>query len=163
MKRKGNCILGIMLALSSIFMFSCEKESETYYDKLVRIEIPTNGNSTTSSEWSRNIPGYNLSDFSKEDYRNVDSIVFVSTMRSDYVGNIYNSAKCIVELMNMTDTVAIENSLIESKSVVLDYFYSKNIYNSLPSKRIDLGIRIRSEIEGIPVFYGYSYLYIYRH
>jgi hypothetical protein len=128
-------------------------------DNLVRLTIANNGIRTSSTDWYiSEYPTYNFPDFNKNDYGNIDSIVFVPSLHSDNSNN-----KCIVELYNITDGISIENSQIESNSIGWDFYYSENIYNYLPSKTIDIGVRIKSENNGQYVSTGIiSYLYIYR-
>jgi hypothetical protein len=128
-------------------------------DKLIRLTIAHDGISTSSTEWYiSEYPTYNFHDFNKNDYGNIDSIVFVPSLHSDNSNN-----KCIAELYNITDGLSIENSQVESSSTGWDFHYSENIYETLPSKTIDIGIRIKSENNGQNVSTGIvSYLYIYR-
>jgi len=129
-------------------------------DNLVRLIISRHDVSSNDTSWFINTyPTYNFPDFSKEDYNNVDSIIFVPSMHT-YDTN----TKCIVELYNITDGLSIENSQIESNIPGYNFHYSKNIFDFLPSKRIDLGVRIKSEHYGVGVTTGVaSYLYIYKH
>jgi len=142
----------------------CKKETiikETVInDKLLRIEVGRNGISSLDTSWIMSeFPTYNLPDFNKNDYKNVDSIIFVPSMYSDTSIN-----KCIVELFNITDSVSIKNTIVESNSSDWGFRYSKNIYDALPDKRIFLGMRIKSEHKDFYVSTGIvSYIYIYRH
>ena len=170
-----NCIAGGIKIISGIDLdnnnildeneiqdsaFICHgNDGSLYYDKLVRLVISYHGITTTSANWDLiSSTTHRLSDFNRDDYGLVDSIIFGPPI---YTENSNNT--CIVELYNLTDGVPIQNSMIETNNTEAQYHYSTNIYEYLPSKRIDLGIRIRSEIEGQRVFVGeISYLYIYR-
>lgn len=129
-------------------------------DKWIRFVIAHYHIGTSSEEWYLSAdPTYNFPDFNKNYFQNVDSIIFVPSLNT-----IDPYTKCIVELYNITDQVPIQNSLVESYSQGWNFSYSKNIYDYLPDKKIDLGMRIRSEKEGNFVSTGMvSYLYIYKH
>jgi hypothetical protein len=141
--------------------YLCNVDS-TYnnHDNLLRLVVGRHGIWAFSTEWViSEYPTYDFPAFCKLDYDNVDSIIFVPSMHTNDPGT-----KCIVELYNKTDGISIENSLIESNMPGYNFHYSRNIYDYLPSNRIDLGIRIKSEHDGVVVYTGIvSYLYIYRH
>ena len=101
---------------------------------------------------------WNFPDFNKEDYKGVDSIVFVCVLKThDPRNSVY------AQLYNATDKVEINNSTVESTSTNWKYVYSKNIMEDLPSKKINLTVRIRTETNPIAVDIGpVSYLYIYK-
>jgi hypothetical protein len=130
------------------------------HDNLLRLVVGRHGVSAYSTDWViSEYPTYNLPDFYKGDYNNVDSIIFVPSMHTNDP-----STKCIVELFNITDGLTIENSLVESNMSGYNFHYSMDIYDFLPAKRIDLGVRIKSEHDDIGVTTGIvSYLYIYKH
>lgn len=130
-----------------------------YSDKLIRLTIANNGIGTSSTEWYiSEYPTFNYPDFNKNDFGNIDSIIFVPSLHTDFSNN-----KCIAELYNITDGLPIGNSQIETNSTGWDFHYSENIYDNLPNKTIDIGIRIKSENNGKSVSTGIvSYLYIYR-
>lgn len=135
-------------------------EAYNNHDKLLRIPIARHGIPAFSTEWVVSWePTFSILDFHKDDYVGVDSIVFVPSLSTGDSNN-----KAIVELYNKTDDEPIENSHIESNSTGYNYHYSKDIYDDLPSKRIELGIRIKSETDGVAVATGLvSYLFIYKH
>lgn len=129
-------------------------------DKLIRLVVGRHDVGTASTTWVvSQYPTFNFPDFCKEDYNNVDSIIFVPSMHTKNP-----NTKCIVELFNFTDGVSIENSTVESNKPGYNFHYSKDIYEFLPAKRIDIGVRVRSEHNGVSVTTGIvSYLYIYKH
>jgi hypothetical protein len=66
------------------------------------------------------------------------------------------------KLYNMTDNVSFNNSLVSSNSSLPVIVYSRNIYNDLPKKDIDLGVELYSDVEGKGGAISYSYLILYR-
>jgi len=129
-------------------------------DNLIRLVVSRHDVNTSSTDWVINqYPTFNLPDFCKEDYSNIDSIIFVPSMHTHDL-----NTKCIVDLYNLTDGLSIENSQIESNMPGYNFHYSQDIYEFLPSERIDIGVRVKSEHAGIGVSTGIaSYLYIYKH
>jgi hypothetical protein len=138
---------------SSIFVCN-GKDGNRDVETRVSIEFFAN---TTSTEW---VKGIGIYGFNKENYAGVDSIVFVG---APYSGDLSNNS--IVELYDFTANQAITGSLIKSNR---DYdsrkqIFTSNLYNAIPSGSRDLGIRLRSEVEGkfsgLP---GNCFLYLYR-
>lgn len=129
-------------------------------DNLTRLVVSRHDVSASSTGWTINqYPTYNLPDFCKNDYSNIDSIIFVPSMHTNDP-----NTKCIVELYNITDGLSIENSQIESNMPGYNFHYSQDIANYLPPERIDIGVRIKSEHQGVVVSTGMaSYLYIFKH
>lgn len=129
----------------------------------LRIELPgipffgdNFGYQTTSSTFD--LTGSGLIDFNKEDFIGVDSILLASNPWGIDGINSY------VELYNATDDLSIDNSEVVSNlsKDARIYIRSANIFDELPNTRIDLGIRVRSETEGIFVGSGQPYLILYR-
>lgn len=127
---------------------------------LTRIVVARYGISNNTTDWFiSEYPTFNLPDFCKDDYNNVDSIIFVPSMHTTDPNN-----KCIVELYNISHGQSIEGSLIESNTPGYNFHYSQDIFDFLPSERIDLGVRLKSEQDDINVATGLvCYMYIYQH
>lgn len=125
-------------------------------DVETRISIEFFSNSTSTE----GVKGIGIYGFNKENYAGVDSIVFVG---APYSGDLSNN--CIVELYDFTSNRVVPGSLIKSNK---DHdsrrqIFTSNLYNAIPSGNRDLGIRLRSEVEG--KFSGLTetcYLYLYR-
>lgn len=130
------------------------------FDKLIRVQIGQQNFGTASTSWRvSEFETWQLYNFNKNDYTGVDSITFVPSL---YTSN--ENVKCIVELYNATDELAIEGSTIESNINEYRFFESGNIYDNLPDEDKLIGIRIRSEVEGTDVTTGlHSFIHIYRH
>lgn len=119
-----------------------------------------------SLEWWANttsttpIMGIGISGFNKDNYPGVDSIVFVGI---PYSGNISNNS--IVDLYDFTADQVIPGSELKSNKdgATAEELYTINLYNVIPSGSRDLGIRLRSEIEGeFSGTLGKCSLYLYR-
>jgi hypothetical protein len=103
--------------------------------------------STNSSEWF--LSGSNkafLFNFDKTKYPNADSIIFAPVIRTSYFTNI-----CYAELYDVTDSLSISGSMVESTYPGWYITRSGNIYQGLPDKPVTLAVRIRSETEGVTV------------
>ena len=99
------------------------------------------------------IPKFNITN-----YLDVDSVVFFAYISAEGENNY-----CIVDLFNLTDSIAIKNSLLKT-NLDGEYVETGNIYNNLPKKEIDLAIRIRSSYYNTEshVNIGHAYLFLYR-
>ncbi|MDO5981411.1 hypothetical protein [Flavivirga spongiicola] len=97
--------------------------------------------------------------FNKSNFENVGSIFFES---DPYVGNSSNYAS--LELYNITDNVAISNTLIRTNNTfnIKENLITDNIIDNLPENEIVLGIRLSSEIDGEFSASGIPYLVIKR-
>ena len=135
-----------VLALAALTV-SCKKEVITYVegdrDKEVMIQFPVWVWSTTNNSFET-LPNYSfLIDFDKRDYVAVDSIVLIAGLRSESP-----SDTATVRLFNVTDNSAIANSVISSNmsAPIQQYavMQSKNVFSSLPDKRITLAVQIKS-------------------
>ena len=99
------------------------------------------------------------SSFDIRNFVNADSVVFVA---DPYVSNATNFA--LVELYNVTDGQVIANSLLRTNNLSEERIQLKtnNLYNELPQKQINLGIRLSSETNGQFSASGVPYLFLYR-
>ena len=147
----GKLILPVVLFVT--ILGSCKKIENTYIsaplDKEVKIDFPVWIWSTTSSTFET-LPSYSfLIDFDKRDYTSVDSIVLIAGLRTDNPPNTDD-----VRLFNITDNIEIANSnLTTTTSGPYAVLQSRNIFSSLPSKKITLGLQIKSSN-------GSSYVYV---
>ena len=119
-----------------------------------------------SIEWTANtissigVSGIGIYGFNKDNFVGVDSIVFVG---APYSGNTLNNS--IIDLYDFTSNQVIPGSEIKSNK---DFnstinLFTKNLFNKIPSGSRDLGIRLRSEIQGeFSGIKGNCYLYLYR-
>lgn len=121
-----------------------------------RISLEWWANTTSSTP----IMGIGISGFNKDNYNGVDSIVFVG---KPYSGNISNYS--IVDLYDFTADQVIPGSELRSNKdgEAAEEQFSINLYEVIPSGSRDLGIRLRSEIEGeFSGTLGKCSLYLYR-
>ena len=97
--------------------------------------------------------------FNKSNFKNVGSIFFES---DPYVGN--DSNYVLLELYNITDNIAISNTLIRTNNIfdLKENLITDNIIDNLPGNQIVLGIRLSSEIDGEFSASGIPYLVIKR-
>lgn len=97
--------------------------------------------------------------FNINNFVNVDSVIFVS---DPYVSKKSNHV--LLELYNATDKKVLNNSLIRTNQVYNEkaLLKSPNLFNELPKKEINLGIRLRSEINGEYAASGIPHLFLYR-
>ncbi len=133
------------------------------FDKQIRLKIqyPLNNNAfdwygTSSSMYE--FAGIGLIDFNKTLFVGVDSIIFTSNLFS------YGDADAYVELYDATNNASIGNSEIKGRYTFENRIFtrSEDIYEHLPETTLDLGIRVKSEINGITVASGTPYLILYR-
>ena len=103
--------------------------------------------------------GGELIKFNKLYYPGVDSIILIG---NPYVGRSVNTAK--VELYNLTDGAVITNSLLSTNNLYADrnFIETENLFNHLPDKEINLGIRLQTSINGEFAASGSCYLVLYR-
>ncbi len=146
----------ICIFLVAIFIISCETPIEP--DKQIRLEFGKKIG-TSSTDWEL-LPDESaqLIKFNKNNYPGADSITFAASM--------YNEephSKCFVQLYNVTDSIAIGNTTLESYE---DYYVIKetgNIFDYLPDKEINLAIRIKSNsVDNYVAIGDRSYIFIYR-
>lgn len=140
---------------------SCQKsESDVELDKEVRLPLnlitnfglTVDGYIWVDTIWSNPYEKYwkNLIGFDKLNYSKLTSIVISVPMYS-----AVSDKKCYVDLFNLTDSVSIEGSLIETNSAKMIIVNSQNLLNSLPNKPIDLALRIKSSEK---VYNAYNYV-----
>jgi hypothetical protein len=149
----NNGILDTNEITSSIFVCN-GLDGNRDVETRVSIEFTAN---TTSTE---GVKGIGIYGFNKENYAGVDSIIFVG---APYSGDVSNNS--IVELYDFTANRVITGSQIKSNKdhSSRKQIFTANLYDAIPSGNRDLGIRIRSEVEG--EFSGLTencYLYLYR-
>ena len=77
--------------------------------------------------------------FNINNYIDVDSVIFVADINAFVYDNYFPA-----DLFNLTDSIAIMNSSIKTKSSSREIVETGNIFNSLPKKEIDIGIRLRT-------------------
>lgn len=131
------------------------------YDEEIRLSF-VGGSISGSSITEYEFVGIGLSDFDIQNYVGVDSVVLFSNLS---ILSSYNSnSTAFMELYNKTDEVSIDNSEISSNQDVntADFIRSNNIFSNLPTKAVDLGVRIKSDINGAPISAGSQFLVLYR-
>jgi hypothetical protein len=114
--------------------------------------------STSSSEWflSGSRRAF-LLNFDKTKFPHADSIIFVPVIRTSFYTNT-----CYAELYNVTDSISISGSMVESTYPGWYEIRSGNIFQGLPDKPVTLAVRIRSETDGVFVSTGdINCLYVY--
>ncbi len=98
-----------------------------------------------------------LIEFDIGNYPGIDSAVFTARIRS-----LESTTNAIAELYNSTDEVVIDNSTVMTNSISDVTVFSGNIYDDLPSQKVNLNVRLRSEADGTAVINGKAYLFLYR-
>lgn len=150
--------IGIFLIITiALFEWGCDDDT-LVYDKQIRLEIDGSV-SNSSTEWLITpYETFTLINFNKHNYIGVDSIVFFGSLyTSDVTNTVY------LELYNMTDSTSIQNTTLTSNMNDYIFMSTNNIYDYLPDHEVNLGLRIRSQKEGIGVSSGArSYLFLYR-
>jgi hypothetical protein len=126
-------------------------------DKMIIINLLGSGY-TTSSSWVLADIGI-LRDFDIDNYIDADSISF-----GTYCNTFNASNKCNIELYDLTNNKSIENTQIYSNIYNASVWTSTkiNFISNLPKGKINLGVRIKSEIEGSGVSCSSGILSIYR-
>lgn len=162
--KKLSCFIFIIFILLSAL--SCEGPQgiqgppgeDGDYDKLITLMFPiTGGGATVDTAGEILSSGSHILHFNKNNYVNVDSIVFTALIRS-YVGGNY----CIAELYNVTDSTVIDNSNVTTNSTIDEWIETENIINDLPDHDITLSVRVRTENQGSMVSINRACLYLFR-
>ena len=151
----GRIVILILLPI----LLACEKDdNDIAYDKQIRLEIDGSVSSNSTAWQISEYETWTLINFNKRNYIGVDSIVFFGSLyTSDTNNTVY------LELYNMTDSVPIQNTTLTSNNSDYIFMHTNNIYDYLPDHDINLGLRVRSQNEGIGVSSGArSYLFLYR-
>jgi hypothetical protein len=157
-----NKFLNLIFLIIILFGISC-KGSEGPAgpsgdsDKQIRINFGgTWGTNSTSWQFSP-YAAFDLIKFNKANYIGVDSIVFACCLVSGS-----SNDTCFAELYDITDSVSIQNTVLQTNSISWIYQYSGNIYSMLPSKEITLTIRLKNQTSGFASATS-SILFLYRH
>jgi hypothetical protein len=101
--------------------------------------------------------GRELIKFDKNNYEGVDSIILVARVQIDSQNHY-----CNVDLYDLTDSMPIQNSLIQSNNTASTIAESKNIYRTLPDKEISLCTRIWSSKVNANARITQAWLFLYR-
>ena len=125
-------------------------------DNQIRLQIPA-AIGTSSTSGGMHGESNALIKFNAHYYYGVDSVIFVGCLKS---GN--PNTNCMLDLFNLTDSVFITGSLIQSNNTDYKWVSSGNIFNELPDKEINLVVRIRSQTAGILVQASTAYIFLYR-
>jgi len=95
--------------------------------------------------------------FDINNYPGVDSVIFVVERAKTSDSN----SDIIFELFDLTNGIGIAGSEIKTNSTAKTRIFSDNIFSSLPQSEIDLGLRIRSEVDGTFGEAENVYLFLY--
>lgn len=122
----------------------------------IRIKI-AEGNTGTTSTIGSYLKGITF-DITK--YKNVNSIIFEANPYVYYGPNVPQNNFALLELYNFTDNLPIPNSLIKTNNLATNVvtLRSNEIINGIPKKEIQLGLKIRSEIQGFDSVSGFGFL-----
>lgn len=112
------------------------------YDKQIRITFPFEYWGTDSFQWQLGDAYTYLTKFNKTSFVNVDSIIFVVPMTSDW-GNDTTTDTSYVELYNVTNSSPIAGSQLSIISGSYQLLETNNIYSNLPANEITISIRMR--------------------
>jgi hypothetical protein len=134
-------------------------------DKQIRIEFESFSNSTTDTAWVFTHPLTFITNFDKDYYVGVDSLIF-----NVNIGSTNLNTNCIVELFNLTDNQPISNSLLFTNDTTkFPYSFlggkwckSANLLNSFPNKEITVAVRFKSDRYGTLVNINKGMLLLYR-
>ena len=127
-------------------------------DKQIRLNIPAGGHGSNGIDWRILPESSHLIKFSKNFYVNIDSIIFICSFGND--GSSDDSV--FVNLYNVTDSLPIANSLLPNNTNPYGWTESGNLFDELPSKEINLAIRIRQETLETGGGIASAYLLLYR-
>lgn len=147
-----NKTIPAFLLIISFMFFSCKKEDDTpQLDKEVRLNFPMDNYITWKPQFELLPSHYHLVKFNKANYPHLKSITFFASLATSD-----NSSIAEVELFNVTDSVSINNTLLQASTLQLNYklVQSVNIFDELPDKEIDLGVRLKSQDE--------TYVYVWK-
>ena len=99
-------------------------------------------------------------DIDLSNFRNADSVTFATSLRCQQ-----EYALGIAQLYNFDEDRAITNSQVESNvRAYFKYVESQDILQFLPQDKAEIGIRIRSSQEGVPIEIAYeTAIKIYTH
>jgi len=153
--RKGFVYCLVLFIASSCELLAPEPgvDSKMAIDNSTRINLPAQ-NKSASTEWTYCEP----ITFNLEKYQKIDSIIFVPNVRSQS-----KEMKCIAELYDFQNNIAIPNSRVESVvQYTLHLVRSNNLRMSFPNTNNNIGIRFRSSDTGHYVEVGVnSHVLIY--
>lgn len=124
---------------------SCEPTGQQFYDKQMRIHICDNTYWSIDTVGSVDSLYCTIVKFNKNNYQRVDSIILTGLFYSQKI------SKCIVDLYSLTDKKVLAYNIIEYQSPINGQKarkYSNDIYKFLPDKEINLGFRVRTNIQG---------------
>ncbi|MDX5346004.1 MAG: hypothetical protein LPJ89_09505 [Hymenobacteraceae bacterium] len=170
MKINKNLLTAVVVPACLSLLFACNKtedkdttfskpevvnqEAVVVQDKQIRLEFGSIDINTRSNQWylSPHETTYLLK-FDKRNYPNISSIVFTGSL---FTSNTKN--KCMVELYNVTDSVAIANTTLESNANSYVFKETGNIYENLPDKEVTLAVRVKSERKDVFVSTGAKHI-----
>jgi hypothetical protein len=144
--------------LICLLFFGCEKEEPM--DKQVRLDFQFGSTvwTTTNGEDGVILPDHiSLLRFNMYNYQNVDSAIFAAEINSSQSNN-----NCIVELYDVTDSTEIQGSQLHSSSTSFKYVFSNDIKDNFPTKEITLGLKLKSQNNGISVEIVRAHIFIYK-
>lgn len=126
-------------------------------DKEVRFDLGQGSYFASDASW-RQITVARIISFDLSRYPAVDSVQFMGYLYSKNTG-----VTCSAELFNITDNQSITGSEISASSTSESFAFStSNFIESFPSKQIDIGIRMKSSIQGENVYLKFPVLVLYR-
>ena len=134
---------GYSLLVAVLLIISCDKDDndiELQLDKQISFQLFFS-QAWGDTIWTNPYDRYDhcLKNFKKSNYPDINSII-ISVPMCSYTTN----AICYVDLFNLTDSVSIENSQLETNTYGMIYIESPNIIDEIPNKTIDLALRIKS-------------------
>lgn len=134
--------------------------SSSVPDKQVILYFPANGVSYSDSSASGSVDSIEvINNFNITNYPDADSISF-----SAYLQTTDLSVTCTVDLYDRTNNAVINNTTLTSNSTTGELkATSVNFLNNLPQSSINLGIQVKSGLEGTVVSYYIPMITIYRH
>lgn len=98
-----------------------------------------------------------LIEFDINNYPEMDSAILIV----ENAETINSSSSIIFELFDVTNNIIIFNSEVKSNNTSKTRLTSSNIISFIPDQKIDIGIKIRSEIDGIAGGSDDTYLFLF--
>ena len=122
------------------------------YDEQIYILLYSNGNGICYADEFGILSGFN-----KGFYNGVDSIVFVSYLKTNSP-----STPGFAQLYNLTESTPIANTTLTTSNTEYEVVTSGNIFSDLPETTIDIAIQLNEDGGTDICLTGQSYLILYR-
>lgn len=102
--------------------------------------------------WSSDLIKFNILN-----YPGIDSVILVVINAKSYD----SSSNIIFDLYDITNDMVIENSEVKTNNTLETQLISSNIFSGIPKQEINLGLKIRSEVDGVNGDCRSTYIFLY--